>query len=224
MMSLRRVPTLAAAGVLAAAAATLAVERPAETSPLQHGASDATRAEQVLDAVRGTSSIACELIVRSLGVGWGWGWGRMHYEPDVAREHLELARWTSEAPDDPAAIAPLRAALDDPDTCVQRVAARLLGRTDHPRAVASLIDALASPNPRTRQLAAVGLGYAESPESVDPLLGALRDDVSSVRAAAAWALGELEDERAVRPLARLLSDDPQPDVRRAAALALGSMY
>ncbi|MGD2155210.1 MAG: HEAT repeat domain-containing protein, partial [Gemmatimonadales bacterium] len=139
MMSLRRVPTLAAAAVLAAAAATLGVERPAGTSPLQPGESDASRAEQVLDAVRGTSSIACELVVRSLGVGWGWG--RMHYEPDVVREHLELARWTSGALDDPGAIAPLRAALDDPDTCVQRVAARLLGRTDHPRAVASLIDA-----------------------------------------------------------------------------------
>jgi HEAT repeat protein len=222
MISLRRVPTLAAATVLAAAAATLGVEPPAGTASAQPGESDAVRAEQVLDAVRGTSSIACELIVRSLGVGWSWG--RMHYEPDAMREDRELARWASGELDEANAVAPLRAALDDPDACVQRVAARLLGRTDHPRAVAALMDALASPNPRTRQLAAVGLGYAEAPESVDPLLRALRDDVAAVRAAAAWALGEVEDERAVRPLARLLSDDPEPGVRRAAALALGSMY
>jgi hypothetical protein len=222
MMSLRRVPTLAAATVLAAAAATLGVEPSTETVPAQPGESDAIRADQILDAVRGTSPVACEMIVRTLG--FGWGWGRMHYEPDAMREHRELARWASGALDDPSAVAPLRAALDDPDACVQRVAARLLGRTDHPRAVASLLDALASPNARTRQLAAVGLGYAEAPESVDPLLRALRDDMPSVRAAAAWALGEVEDRRAIPQLARLLTDDTEPGVRRAAALALGTMY
>jgi HEAT repeat protein len=222
MMSLRRVPTLAAVTMLAAAAATLGVEPRAETVPAQPGTSDAIRAGQVLDAVRGTNSIACELIVRALGVGWSWG--RMHREPDAISEHRELARWASGALDDPGAIAPLRAALDDSDACVPRVAARLLGRTDDSRAVDSLLDALASPDARTRQLAAVGLGYAEVPESVDPLLRALRDDASSVRAAAAWALGEVEDKRAVQSLARLLSDDPEPGVRRAAALALGNMY
>jgi HEAT repeat protein len=208
--------------MLTAAAATLAVEPPAEMARAQPSTSDASRAVQVLDAVRGTSSIACELIVRSLGVGWSWG--RMHREPDAISEHRELACWASGELQDPGAIAPLRAALDDSDNCVQKVAARLLGRTDDPRAVDSLLDALASPNPRTRQLAAVGLGYAEAPESFGPLMRALGDDASAVRAAAAWALGELEDERAVQPLARLLSDDPEADVRRAAALALGSMY
>ncbi|NIO31913.1 MAG: hypothetical protein GTN75_09025 [Gemmatimonadetes bacterium] len=222
MISLPRVPTVAAATMLAAAAATLGVEPPAGMVRGQPSASDAIRAGQIIDAVSGISPIACELIIRSLGVGWSWG--RMHREPDAIREHRELASWASGALDDPGAIAPLRAALDDSDACVPRVAARLLGRTDDRRAVDSLLGALASPNARTRQLAAVGLGYAEAPESVDPLVRALGDDASSVRAAAAWALGELEAERAVQPLARLLSDDPEPSVRRAAALALGSMY
>jgi len=221
-MALRRVPTLAAATVLAAAVGTLGVESPDRMVVTQSRVDDIVRAEQLLDAVRGTSPIACEMILRSLGIGWGWG--RMHYEPDAMREHRDVVNWASERLSDPDAVAPLRAALEDPDECVQRVAARLLGRTRHPRAVESLLDALAGGEARTRQLAAVGLGYAEAPESVDPLLRALRDDVSSVRAAAAWALGEIEDKRAVEPLARLLSDDPEPGVRRAAALAIGEMY
>ncbi|UCC84400.1 MAG: HEAT repeat domain-containing protein [Gemmatimonadota bacterium] len=221
MMS-RRVPTLAAVTMLTAAAATLGVEPAADAVRAQPSAADAIRAGQIIEAVSGISPIACEMIVRSLGVGWSWG--RMHREPDAIREHREIARWVSGALDDLGAIAPLRAALDDSDACVPRIAARLLGRTEDRRAIDSLLDALASPNARTRQLAAVGLGYAEAPESVDPLLRALRDDAASVRAAAAWALGELEDERAVGPLARLLSDDPEADVRRAAALALGNIY
>ncbi len=222
MVALGRAPLLAAVTVAAAAASTLGPKPPARTVSAQAEGMAANRTAQILEGVRGTSPLACEMILRSLGIGWGWG--TLHYEPDAVREHRNLADWASRRPSDPAMVVPLRAAMEDPDECVQRVAARLLGRTRDPSAVESLVDALADANARTRLLAAVGLGYAEDPESVDPLIRALRDDQPSVRAAAAWALGEIEDKRAIDPLSRLLSDDSDSGVRRAAALALGSLY
>jgi HEAT repeat protein len=161
------------------------------------------------------------MTVRSLGIGWGWG--RTQFEPDAERDLYDEVRWATGRPDDASDIPTLRAGLEDADACVRRVSARLLGRVRHPDAVEALLDALGSSSATTRQLAAIGLGYAEDRSAVDPLLDGLGDDVAAVRAAVAWALGEIEDVRAVAPLTRLLRDDPDRDVRRAAALALGEV-
>jgi hypothetical protein len=221
-MILRRISWVGAAAVVAVVGGALWHLSPAVAVSAQMAEPDSLFAVRFLAGVRGASPLACDMIVRSLGSGWGW-W-RLNRDPDAVRDHQDVLRWATQRSSDPSVIPPLRAGLEDSDACVRRVSARLLGRTRHPAAVEALLDALASPSVITRQLAAVGLGYAEDGSAVDPLLRALRDDAASVRAAAAWALGEIEDGRAVAPLARLLRGDPDPGVRRAAALALGSMF
>ena len=222
MMILRRIPWVGAAALVAVLGGALWHLSPAVAVSAQTAEPDSLFAVRFLAGVRGASPLACDMIVRSLGSGWGW-WG-LNRAPDAVPDHEDVLRWATHPSSDPSVIAPLRAGLEDSDACVRRTSARLLGRTRHPRAVEVLLEALASRSARTRQLAAVGLGYAEDGSAVDPLLRSLVDDVTSVRVAAAWALGEIEDARAVGPLTRLLRGDPDPGVRRAAALALGSMF
>lgn len=221
--NLRRIAWMGVATLVAFVAGARAqqpgVRSTAQTPP--PAATTESQAEDLLSAVRGATPLACELIVRSVGQGWfSGGWSRA---PDAERDVREQARWAAERRDDPSIVPTLRAGLEDADACVRRASARLLGSTRHPAAIEALLDALQSPNPVTRQLAAVGLGYADDLDAVDPLLRVLRDDDAAVRTAAAWALGRIEDRRAVAPLTSLLLDDPDPAVRRAAALALGDI-
>ena len=162
------------------------------------------------------------MAIRSLGIGWGWR-GSQH-APDARVEQQELIRWATGRPKQGGAVPALAAGLADADPCVRRMAARLLGRMRTPESTRALLDALSSPDPATRRLGAIGLGYAEDRTTVDPLLQALDDGDAGVRATAAWALGEVEDPRALPALTRLLARDPDPDVRRAAAVAIGDLY
>jgi len=228
MTTLRRIPWMGVAALVAVAAGSRAHQPSAASEPQtppgpvpSQPASSLSQAEGFLAAVRGTTPLACELIVRSVGLGWGWGsWNNV---PDSERSLDEQVRWATQRRDDPSIVPTLRAGLDDPDACVRRASARLLGSTRHADAVEALLDALDSSNATTRQLAAVGLGYADDSDTVDRLLRVLRDDNASVRAAAVWALGRIEDRRALEPLTRLLRDDTDASVRRAAALALGDI-
>jgi len=188
----------------------------------QPATADSALAARFLAGLRGAKPLACEMAIRSLGIGWGWR-GRQHV-PDAQAEQEELLRWASSRPKQAGVVPPLTAGLEDGDPCVRRMAARLLGRMRTPAATRALLEALSAPDPRTRQLGAIGLGYAEDPATVDSLLQALRDDAAGVRATAAWALGEIEDPRALPALTRLLARDPDPDVRRAAAIAIGDLY
>jgi hypothetical protein len=188
----------------------------------QEPETDSVLAVRFLAGLRGATPLTCEMAIRTLGIGWGWqGEQRV---PDARLDQQELIRWASDGPGDASAIPPLRAGLVDDDPCVRRMAARLLGRMRNPQANEALLSALSAPDPALRSLAAIGLGYAEDRTTVDPLMATLRDEVPSVRATAAWALGEIEDERALPALARLLARDSAPEVRRAAAIAIGNLY
>lgn len=196
--------------------------RVAESHPEQEVQPDSLLAARFLAGLRGATPLTCEMAIRSLGIGWGWrGQQRV---PDARIDQQELIRWASEGPRDPSAVPPLSAGLVDDDPCVRRMAARLLGRMRNQEANEALLSALSAPDPALRALAAIGLGYAEDRSTVDPLMETLRDEVASVRATAAWALGELEDERALPALAQLLARDSAPEVRRAAAIAIGSLH
>jgi HEAT repeat protein len=74
---------------------------------------------------------------------------------------------------------------------VQRMAARLLGRTRVPAARARLVEALRDRDARVRVLGAVGLGYSDDKTAIPLLVQALKDGDPKVRAAAAWALGAI---------------------------------
>jgi hypothetical protein len=225
MTNLSRIPWLGVAALLTVAAGSRVQQPDETTSPQTSTASSPpgsiSQADSFLAAVRGTTPLACEMIVRSVGLGWGWGsWSSV---PDSEKSLADQVRWATQRREDPSIVPTLRTGLDDPDACVRRASARLLGSTRHPDAIEALLDALGSSDVMTRQLAAVGLGYADDRETVEPLLRLLRDDSASVRAAAAWALGRIEDRRAVEPLTRLLSGDSDAGVRRAAAVALGDI-
>jgi hypothetical protein len=178
----------------------------------------------LIAAVRNANPVLCELAAR--GASWDGNW---HYvgpaSPLRARNApmMELVKFAASSPKGREVIAPLRAALGDPDPCVRRFVAPLLGRTQQNAAVETLVAALRDENPVTREAAAVGLRFAEKPSTIDPLTRALEDRESSVRAAAAWALGEIEDPAAIPALTALLRDDRDPEVRRMAAWALGNI-
>ncbi len=73
-----------------------------------------------------------------------------------------------------------------------------------------------------RAAAVKALGQHGSPEDVPRLVKALEDDQAFVRWSAAASLQRLHGDQAVRPLVEAASaDEPDTDVRRAAAKALG---
>ncbi len=186
-------------------------------------ADDAENVAALIAAVRNANPILCELASR--GAMWNGNWQFVGpATPLRARNagNIDLVRFAASSPKGREVIAPLRAALGDPDPCVRRFVAPLLGRTQHNAAVETLVTALRDESPVTREAAAVGLRFAENPSTVDPLTRALEDREPTVRAAAAWALGEIEDSRAIPALERALKDG-EPVVRINAAWALGEI-
>ena len=184
---------------------------------------DAENVAALIAAVRNANPILCELASR--GAMWSGNWHSVGpATPLRARSagDMELVRFAASSPKGRDVIAPLRAALGDPDPCVRRFVAPLLGRTQHDAAVETLVTALRDENAVTREAAAVGLRFADNPRTIDPLTRALEDRESSVRAAAAWALGEIEDSRSIPALERALKD-ADPLVRMNAAWALGEI-
>lgn len=218
-MTLRAGVTVGATALLALT--TFALARNPSLAAATRAIPDSAYAVDVLEAVAGASPLACEMLMRSVGTGW---WGDLTRHPDARPEFAEHIRWMADHRSDGGSVRPLRRGLEDPDPCVRRVAARLLGRNRHPAAGAALLEALRSADAETRRMAAIGLGFAELRDAADPLIDALGDRAPPVRSAAAWALGEVDDPRATPHLIALLERDPDAGVRRAAAWALGEMH
>ncbi len=200
---------------------------PDQGAPMRAGASaaqdDAENVAALIAAVRNANPILCELASR--GAMWNGNWQYVGPATPLrvrGAGDMDLVRFAASSPKGREVIAPLRAALGDPDPCVRRFVAPLLGRTQQSAAVETLVTALRDENPVTREAAAVGLRFAENSSTIDPLTRALEDRESSVRAAAAWALGEIEDSRAIPALERTLKDS-DPLVRINAAWALGEI-
>ncbi len=185
---------------------------------------DSAAVVALLRQARGTSPVLCHFAGRALEGRYGRHGmiSEITLEGDPLSAALE--RWADRGLDDPAAVAPLRAALDDGDACVRSLGARLLGRTEVPRARAALLDALRAPSPSSREAAALGLGLVRHrDEAVErALIGALADREGLVRGRAAWALGRLECRTAVDGLVGVLGD-AEPRVRAQAAIALGEI-
>jgi hypothetical protein len=218
---------------IAAATAFLAVTIPltcsgpesngvAATRPAA-GIADSTLAMRLIQAARGSDPVICGLAARALDRGW-WN-GGMEIEPAVSDDPVssQVVEWILAPGEAAGAIAPLAAALADPDPCVRRLAARVLGRTGAPEAAAALRRSLGSAAPGEREMAAVGLGFAEDGAALTGLIAALEDPEPRVRIAAAWALGEIESPDAIPPLAETLARDEEAQVREAAAWALGEI-
>jgi hypothetical protein len=219
MIALKPAPWAVLALVVGVGA--LALERPWGAAAPQGSAADSVFAAQVLSGISGSSAVACELALNALAGNWG-GYSAFR-PPDTDPAYAALIEWVNQRSDDARSVPLLRRALEREDRCVRRVAARLLGHNRHPDAAAALLDAIHHPNPDVRAVAAVGLGYREYREALDPLVTALADSAAGVRAGAAWALGQIADLRATDPLVHVLERDRDAGVRRAAALALGTL-
>lgn len=128
------------------------------------------------------------------------------------------AAWALGQIESESGVAPLSRVLQgDSDAKVRQTAAWALGEIERESAIPALTAALRDRAPAVRATAAWAIGQIEPERAPAELNALLRDDDQSVRANALWALGQTGDAAAIEPLLR----DPNPEVRRAAARALG---
>lgn len=125
------------------------------------------------------------------------------------------------------AIAPLLAGrlTGDKDPFVRKAAAYALAKFQGPERTGALITGLRDKDLEVRGAAAVSLGDHPDSSSIEALSAALKDKSTFVRAQAARALG-VNGRAAVQTvstLISLLSSDPDNEVKRQAATALGAI-
>jgi HEAT repeat protein len=134
----------------------------------------------------------------------------------------EAAIWALGQIEDPRAAPGLAAALGDSEAKVRRYAAAALGDLDLSSAPPELINALQDDDLEVRRYAVHALGDIEDPAAVPGLAALFRssDADADTRRAVIHALSDIEDPAAYQLLVEAL-DDEDPEIRRAAARALG---
>jgi len=123
-----------------------------------------------------------------------------------------------------AAVPGLLIALNgDKEASVRGRAANALGKIRTEAACSGLLVALNDQDSLVRSRAAVALGKIGANTAVEPLLSALSDQNSYVRWSVVKALELIGSEKAVSGLLQALNHNPDPDVRRQVADALGQI-
>ena len=114
---------------------------PRATSPASRD--DAENVAALIAAVRNANPVVCELASRGAMWNGNWQWvGPASPLRGRSGGNADLVRFAASSPKGREVIAPLRAALGDPDPCVRRFVAPLLGRTQQNAAVETLVTAL----------------------------------------------------------------------------------
>ena len=179
---------------------------------------DSARVAALLTALGKTDPLICDLIGDQLGNFWmggqQGGLGRFSDAPAGLQGAKDsLAGSIS----DPKAISLLVATLGTPNTCVRRVAAKLLGQSTVSTSVlGGLLD---NTSPLIRESAAYAIGEGERRE-LRPALERRLADTGGTAAMAAWALGEIQDPAAAPALQNGVHS-ASPRVRLASVWALG---
>lgn len=131
---------------------------------------------------------------------------------------------------DKRAVEPLIEALKDRNRDVRRESTFALGEIKDTKAVAPLIFVLEDKDWWVRSTTALALGKIKDNRAVEPLINALDDDEWYVRNSAAEALLQMKDNRAAQAISRFLSQtiralshNADPEIRRKAALILGTL-
>ena len=219
-----------AALVLAAAFGSFVVstacmrQADASESARRAAADDSVNASAVLAAVRGESPLACSFTSRALENRWGT---RHHLGgPDAATlDDAQAAAfdWAMSVQSTATAIPVLRRAMSDPDACVRRTAAQLVGRLGGRDLPDQLRPELGASDATRRETAVLALGYAEDTSAVAALARVAADAEPRVRRTVAWALGRSRrSEAAIEALLRMIRDGDAM-VRVNAALSLGAL-
>lgn len=124
----------------------------------------------------------------------------------------------------PAVISLIAARLaSDKDPFVKKTAAYALARSKGSQRTEALITGLKDKDQEVRGAAAVALGDHPEPAAIAPLGSALTDKNDFVRAQSARALGinGAAASPAVPAMIRILGSDPDGEVKRQIAIALG---
>jgi HEAT repeat protein len=126
---------------------------------------------------------------------------------------------------DPAALTPLRAAVDDGDPGVRQVAVdALAARRDRESTVLLINGAKQEPWPAVRRAEVAALGQLCGPGAADLIVRAIERDVDEVRRAALRGVVSCKDPRAPRLLLGLLAEPREkPPLRTQAALLLAEL-
>jgi HEAT repeat protein len=111
----------------------------------------------------------------------------------------------------------------DVDENVRRAAIESLSNFEDESVVSLLLTAMCDPSPKIRAAAVQSLGRLGRAASLPDLIQALKDVDAWVRYYAVRALGSLRSPESIDPLAAALREDQAPQVRIAAAEALGSV-
>jgi HEAT repeat protein len=141
---------------------------------------------------------------------------------DTATGVAAMAAWALGEIEDPAAAPALQSAVHSSSPRVRLASAWALGRFEDATYAKDVLPLLRDPDAVTRAVAAEALGRMKSPRVGAALIGALTDRNDAVRLAAVSALSDMEERSAVAPIEGLLINDPDPDVRRECANALGN--
>lgn len=142
---------------------------------------------------------------------------RTDRSPTVRQEAARvLAEWEQND-----VVESLCAALLDTSETVRRTAAHSLSELKNPESAHVLLAWADRSDPFLRATVLRGLRELRCPDAFALALRALGDIAAAVRSEAIGVLGWLKDERALASLAHLCAFDPEPDLRRAAAGALG---
>lgn len=208
-------------GSLGAAACT----RDANASEaVTQAADDSANVSGVLTAVRGESPLACSFTSRALENRWGTR--RQLGGPDVATlDNAQAAAfdWAMSGQSTEAVMPVLRRAMSDPDACVRRTAAQLVGRVRGGKVADELRSELGSSDAMRRETAVLALGYAEDTSAVPALTQAASDAEPRVRRTAAWALGRSKRSDAATAVLLRMIRDSDAMVRVNAELSLGAL-
>ncbi len=186
-------------------------------------------------ATRRCGTLPVALLSASLLVGFGWPtkatWLRRALATaDEAGRIAALLEAPSDPPD-PAVVAVVRSALQDPSEKVRLAAARALVRLGEPVDVALAVAWLASDDPEERTVGLQALSLRPSTDALAALRRALGDPRAELRAETCQLLGKLgaapslsagERRATVATLVGRL-EDPIPSVRAAAVRALGRL-
>jgi hypothetical protein len=185
--------------------------------------SDAEIAAHLLQSVNGANEVLCAAVDRAFNGGYWNNSLVLSVDATVSPEADETARWIGKNKIDRAALTVVRNALSSLDACTRRVASRIAGAIDTKQLHDELRAELQSSSVPTRLAAVMALGHAEQDSSLPVLRNLLDDQDRGIRLAALWAIGALENEQNAPMLIKLLESNPDADIRRIAAWALGQL-